>query len=107
MESDLNFLSLGIALLAGLLSTLSPCVLPLIPLVVAPAASAHRFGVLALTGGLILSFVLVGLFVTTIGLAIGLDGETFRKLSAVLLGLLGIVLLSERLQQFFSQAGSG
>ncbi|TXM89661.1 cytochrome c biogenesis protein CcdA, partial [Methylobacterium sp. WL103] len=36
--------SLGLALLAGLLSTLSPCVLPLLPLVLGAAASEHRFG---------------------------------------------------------------
>ena len=56
---------------AGLLSILSPCVLPLIPLLVAGAASAHRFGVFALSAGLMISFTVAGLFVATIGFAIG------------------------------------
>jgi len=34
----------GIALLAGILSTLSPCVLPLIPMVLGAAVSEHRLG---------------------------------------------------------------
>ncbi len=59
--------SLGLALLAGLLSTLSPCVLPLVPIVLGTAASQHRFGPLALAAGVALSFVSVGLFVATIG----------------------------------------
>ena len=104
---SLNFFSLGIAFLAGLLSTLSPCVLPLLPLVVAPAASAHRYGVLALTSGLVISFVAIGLFVATLGISLGLDGETFRKGSAIILGLMGIVLLSEKLQQTFAIWTSG
>ncbi|TXN15809.1 cytochrome c biogenesis protein CcdA, partial [Methylobacterium sp. WL122] len=36
--------SLGLAFLAGILSVLSPCVLPLLPLVLGAAASEHRLG---------------------------------------------------------------
>ena len=43
--------------LAGLLSTLSPCVLPLLPILIATALGQHRFGPLALAGGLTLSFM--------------------------------------------------
>ena len=42
----------GLGLLAGALSTLSPCVLPLVPVLLATAASAHRWGALALGAGL-------------------------------------------------------
>ena len=85
--------SLGLALLAGLLSTLSPCVLPLLPLVLGAAASEHRYGPAALAGGLALSFVAIGLFVATIGFGLGLDGDVFRRVAAILLILVGIVLL--------------
>lgn len=81
--------------LAGVLSTLSPCVLPLLPLVLGAAASAHRAGADALA----LSFTAAGLFVASVGFAIGLDGDIFRTGSAILLGLIGIVLLSETLQE--------
>src|SRR5277367_3039516 len=99
--------SIGFAFLAGALSTLSPCVLPLLPLVLGGAASAHRFGMAALAAGLVLSFVAVGLFVATIGFAIGLDGDLFRTVSAVLLALIGVVLLSGALQRRFATAASG
>ena len=38
----------GLGLIAGALSTLSPCVLPLVPIVLASALSAHRWGAMAL-----------------------------------------------------------
>jgi cytochrome c biogenesis protein CcdA len=98
---------IGFGFLAGLLSTLSPCVLPLLPLVLGAAAAAHRLGMLALTAGLVLSFVAVGLFVATLGYAIGLDAEVFRDASAVLLGGLGLVLLSGALQMRLATAAAG
>lgn len=84
---------LGLAFLAGLLSVLSPCVLPLLPLVLGAAASEHRFGPAALAGGLALSFVAIGLFVAVIGFAIGLDTDIFRLGAAILLVVLGLVLI--------------
>ncbi|MCJ2087731.1 sulfite exporter TauE/SafE family protein [Methylobacterium sp. E-005] len=83
----------GLAFLAGLLSVLSPCVLPLLPLVLGAAASEHRFGPVALAAGLALSFVAIGLFVATIGFAVGLDAGVFRIGAAILLILLGLVLM--------------
>jgi cytochrome c biogenesis protein CcdA len=99
--------SIGFGFLAGILSTLSPCVLPLLPLVLGPAVAVHRLGVPALAAGLVTSFVAVGLFVATVGFSIGLDGSVFRSISAVLLGLLGVVLLSGALQQRFAIATGG
>jgi len=90
--------TLGLAFLAGVLSILSPCVLPLLPIVLGAAAAEHRLGPAALAAGLALSFVAIGLFVATIGFSIGLDGEVFRSLAAVLLLVLGLVLILPALQ---------
>jgi cytochrome c-type biogenesis protein len=90
--------ALGLALLAGVLSTLSPCVLPLLPIVLGAALTEHRFGPLALAAGVALSFVAIGLFVATIGFTIGLDQDIFRKVAAALLIVIGGVLLLPRLQ---------
>ncbi len=57
------------------------------------AASEHRLGPAALAGGLALSFVAIGLFVATIGFAIGLDAGVFRVAAAILLVLVGLVLM--------------
>lgn len=85
--------SFGLAFLAGILSVLSPCVLPLLPLVLGAAASEHRLGPAALAGGLALSFVTIGLFVATVGFAVGLDTDVFRTVAAILLVMLGLVLM--------------
>jgi len=85
-------------LLAGILSVLSPCVLPLLPIVFGSAVATHRFGAIALGAGLALSFVIVGLFVATIGFSLGLDGELFRRIGAVLLLLFGLLMLFPGLQ---------
>ncbi len=92
------FGTLGLAFLAGVLSILSPCVLPLLPLVFAGAAGEHRYGPLALAAGLTLSFTIIGLFVATIGFSIGLDSEFFRALAAVLFIVIGAVLVVPSLQ---------
>ena len=94
----------GFAFLAGVVSILSPCVLPLVPLVIAPAVSAHRFGPLALAGGLALSFTTVGLFVATIGYALNIDGSVFRTAGAIVIMLVGVVLLVPSLQMKFAAA---
>ncbi len=86
------------AFLAGLFSTLSPCVLPLLPIVLGTAVSEHRFGPAALAAGLALSFVTIGLFVATIGFAIGLDAGMFRTVGAILLILVGMVLVVPQFQ---------
>ena len=90
--------AVGLALIAGLLSILSPCVLPLVPIVVGTALGEHRMGPAALAAGLALSFVAVGLFVATFGFAAGLDQDLFRSIAAVLLILVGGTLLMPRLQ---------
>jgi cytochrome c-type biogenesis protein len=90
--------ALALALLAGVLSTLSPCVLPLLPIVLGAALTEHRFGPVALAVGVAVSYVAVGLFVATVGFAIGLDQDIFRSVAAALLIAIGAVLLLPQLQ---------
>src|SRR5271168_1714810 len=97
--------SLALAFLAGLLSVLSPCVLPLLPIVLGAAASEHRMGPAALAAGVALSFVTIGLFVATVGFAIGLDGEIFRTVAAILMIGVGAVLAIPPLQARLAMAG--
>jgi len=91
-----------LAALAGVLSILSPCVLPLLPIVMADAMAAHRFGAVALAAGIAVSFAAAGLLLATIGLSIGLRSDTLRMMAAALMIPLGLVLASERLQAWFA-----
>jgi cytochrome c biogenesis protein CcdA len=94
----------GLGLIAGALSTLSPCVLPLVPVLIASAVNAHRRGAMALAAGLALSFMIVGIFLATLGRSLGLDPDTFRTIGAVILALFGLVLLVPSLQDLFARA---
>jgi cytochrome c biogenesis protein CcdA len=99
----------ALGFLAGMLSILSPCVLPLVPIVFGTAAGEHRWGPLALATGLVISFVSVGLFVATLGYAAGIEGEDIRWAGGVLMATAGIVLvippLGSRLARLAAPAG--
>lgn len=99
-------LTLLLAFAAGVLSILSPCVLPILPLVLGAALTEHRFGPAALAAGLALSFVVIGIFVATIGFAIGLDGGVFRAFGAGVMILFGLVLMAPALQARLAMAGT-
>ena len=96
----------GLGLVAGALSTLSPCVLPLVPVLIASAVTAHRWGAVALGAGLALSFSFIGIFLATVGASLGLDPDTFRTVGAVILAAFGLILLVPRLQTAFAGATS-
>jgi cytochrome c-type biogenesis protein len=83
--------ALALAFVANVLSILSPCVLPILPIVLGAAASEHRWGPAALAVGLAISFVAVGLFVATVGYWIGLDSELFRNVAAALMTAVGVI----------------
>jgi cytochrome c-type biogenesis protein len=96
---------LMLSFVAGVLSILSPCVLPLLPIVLGAAASEQKWGPAALAAGLSLSFVAIGLFVATIGFSIGLDADVFRYVAAVFIIAIGVVLMVPRLQTGLAVAG--
>jgi len=96
--------SVVLALIAGILSVLSPCVLPILPVVLGAAASEHKSGPVALAAGLTISFVVVGLSIATIGYSIGLDGDVLRYVAAALIVAIGAVLILPPLQARLAQA---
>ena len=93
-----GFGTLALSYAAGALSTLSPCVLPLLPIVLFGALERNSFGPLALGAGLSVSFAAIGIFVASLGLSVGIDTTTLRLAVAVLLLAMGIVLLVPALQ---------
>lgn len=96
--------SLGLAFVAGVLSTLSPCVLPLLPIIIGTAAAEHRLAPIALATGLALSFTVIGMFVATIGFSSGLDADAFRTVAAAILVTIGVVLIVPGLSERFAVA---
>ncbi|MEH6835962.1 MULTISPECIES: cytochrome c biogenesis CcdA family protein [Falsihalocynthiibacter] len=93
--------------LAGLLTLINPCVLPVLPIVLATALQASPRGPLALAAGMSLTFVILGVALSTIGLAVGILPEDVARIGAVLMVVFGIVLLVPKLGDKFSRATSG
>ena len=90
--------NLVLSFAAGALSTLSPCVLPLLPIVLFGVLEKHPWGPVALAAGLSISFAAVGNAIASIGFNIGLDPATLRSAVAVVLLVMGIILLVPSLQ---------
>ncbi len=96
----------ALAFVAGVLTILSPCVLPLAPVLAGSAMAQHRLGPAALALGLALSFSLVGLFVATLGFAIGLDSDALRSAGAVVMLAIGVVLATPQFEGAIAAAAS-
>ncbi|MBT9456849.1 MAG: sulfite exporter TauE/SafE family protein [Burkholderiaceae bacterium] len=94
-------LTLLLSLLAGALSTLSPCVLPIVPIIMSSAMQAARFGPVALLAGVALSYTLVGTGLALFGSSLGVEPGQVRMVSAALMLGFGAMFLSSRLQQAF------
>lgn len=89
-------LALGYA--AGALSTLSPCVLPILPIVLFGALERHLWGPVALAAGLAVSFAGVGIALASVGFSVGLDPDMLRFAVAALMAAAGVILLVPALQ---------
>lgn len=89
-------LALGYA--AGALSTLSPCVLPILPIVLFGALERHLWGPVALAAELAVSFAGVGIALASVGFSVGIDPEMLRLAVAALMGAAGVILLVPALQ---------
>ena len=101
-----NALNPVLAYAAGTLTILSPCVLPLVPIVLGSAAQRHRFGPLALATGLVISFSLTGFALATVGEAAGIDSDTVRLIGAIVLILIGLALIIPYFQRLSERLAS-
>ena len=93
--------------LAGLLTLINPCVLPVLPIVLASSLHRDRRAPLALAAGMSVSFVTLGLGVTALGPAIGLDADSVARVAALAMVGFGMVMLVPSLSGRFSTATAG
>lgn len=96
-----------LAYAAGLLTLINPCVLPILPIVLAGALQASRWGPLALAGGMGLAFVTLGFGVIAAGHLVGLTEETVGRAGAVVMIGFGLVLLVPQASARFAMATAG
>lgn len=96
----------ALAYAAGALTILSPCVLPLVPIVLSSAAQRHRYAPLALAAGLVVAFTATGFIVAAFGQALGIDTLVVRAAGAVVLCVAGVVLLVPKLQDVLTRVAT-
>ena len=107
-------LAIVIAFVAGLITTVSPCVLPVLPIVLGAGVGATRRRPFAIIAGLAVTFLLSVLFATIVLDALGLPKDLLRNISIALLFVMAAVLvfpqfgaLIERPLQRLSRRPSG
>lgn len=100
-------LELVLAYLAGLLTLINPCVLPVLPIVLASSLHRDRRSPVALAAGMSLAFVVLGLGVTAIGPVLGLDSDLVARAAALAMVAFGLVMLVPAFSQRFATATAG
>lgn len=104
---ELGFVTLALAALAGTLTMLNPCVLPLVPMVIGAATAESQAGLFALALGMSITFAVTGTALAASGQLLGVDGNTLRLIIGVLMVAIGLLLLSTRAQLAFARHTSG
>ena len=97
---------LAFAFVSGVITILSPCILPVLPIVLSGSiggGKARPFGVLA---GFVISFTVFTLTLSAIVHALGIPADALRVVAVVLIVLFGIVMLVPRLRDGFELLAS-
>lgn len=92
---------------AGLLTLINPCVLPVLPIVLASALSEDRRGPVALALGMSVSFVSFGLLIASVGHSIGLDEVVLGRIGASVMLAFGLILVVPAFASRFETATAG
>lgn len=87
--------SLALSFAAGLASVASPCVLPVVPLLVAGTGEDHRARPALVVAGLAASFVAMGVLTSLFGAAIGPAVPRLEKVVGAVVALFGLLLLAD------------
>lgn len=95
--------SIGFTYVAGVMTALSPCVLPLLPIVVGGAMQQHRAAPLMMGMGMTAAFASGGWIVGAMGPALGIDPVWLHQAAAISLILFGLALWFEPLTRMISR----
>ncbi len=90
---DLGLSQIGLSFAAGLASVASPCVLPVVPIIVAGRADEHRARPALIVAGLSAAFVAMGIATSLFGAAVGRALPMAEKFAGGLVLLFGLLLL--------------
>lgn len=100
-------IEIGLGYLAGLLTLINPCVLPVLPIVMASALHRHRLAPVALAAGMSAAFVALGVGVSAAGPALGLYPEDIAAGAALAMVAFGALLMVPAFGHVFETATAG
>ena len=98
----MNTLDIGLAFLEGLALIVSPCILPVLPLVLVASVEGGRRRPYGIIIGFVAAFSAFAIMARKLVVLLGIDLDLVKDASLILLALLGLVLLSENLSVKFS-----
>lgn len=90
---DLSVTSLVMALMAGLASVASPCVLPVVPIIVTGTEEDHRLRPLLVVAGLAISFMTMGVVTSMAGGLVAGYMPVLEKVAGGIVVLLGLLMV--------------
>ena len=94
------FIVLGFAFLAGVLTILAPCTLPVVPLVLGAAATGGRGRTSGVLIGFSLAFIATTVVLASALAAVGATTDLLRLGSAIVLGVVGLSLVATRVERW-------
>jgi Cytochrome c biogenesis protein len=88
------------AFIGGIVTILSPCILPILPIILATTATDRQsrlrpYGIIT---GFVASFTFFTLFLSTLVALLGIPADALRLISVIVIALFGITLINPRLQ---------
>ncbi len=92
---DIGLSSIALTFGAGLASVASPCVLPVVPLIVTGTAEEHRSRPALVVAGIAASFIAMGVLTSLFGAAVGPLIPRLEKGVGLLILLFGLLLLAD------------
>ena len=95
------------AYIAGLLTLINPCVLPILPIVLASSTQGAKHGPAALALGMSVAFVTLGMLVLIAGNSLGINEQTIVTAGAWAMIGFGLILLVPRFSERFAVATAG
>lgn len=99
----MNPIEIGLSFLEGLALIASPCILPVLPLVLGASVEGGRKRPFGIIVGFVLAFSAFAMLSRQLVSALGIDLDIIKYGSLIFLALFGLILLSERLSAIFSR----
>ncbi|MEK7183464.1 MAG: cytochrome c biogenesis CcdA family protein [Patescibacteria group bacterium] len=95
-----------LALAAGAITVTSPCIIPILPIILGSVLKDHKWYPVYLVLGMSTTFTVLGILFGAFGSALPIDRVFLNQLAIWLIGLMGIVLLVKPLGNLFSRGTS-